>query len=126
MFVLVFCLSNLAYHDPGPYGVNGVPLRRVNQRFVIATSTKVSLDGVNVSAIDDAHFAREKVVRKTGEQALFDVASVATVVSPERKALQTAVDAALTKNIGQIEFLSQYLQAKFSLSKADRPHLLKF
>ena len=48
----------------GPYSVNGVPLRRVNQRYVIATNTSVSLAGVNVSAIEDAFFAREKVTKK--------------------------------------------------------------
>ena len=42
----------------GPYKVNGVPLRRVNQAFTIATSTKVPLDGVNVDKIDDAYFAK--------------------------------------------------------------------
>lgn len=32
----------------GPFKINGVPLRRVNQAYVIATSTKVELDGVKV------------------------------------------------------------------------------
>jgi len=32
----------------GPFKVNGVPLRRVNQAYVIATSTNVQLDGVKV------------------------------------------------------------------------------
>ena len=35
-------------YNIGPYSVNGVPLRRVNQRYVIATSTKVPLKNVNV------------------------------------------------------------------------------
>jgi large subunit ribosomal protein L6e len=42
----------------GPFKVNGVPLRRVNQTFTIATSTKVPLTGVDVSKIDDAYFAK--------------------------------------------------------------------
>lgn len=35
----------------GPYKINGVPLRRVNQAYVIATSTKVDLSGVSVSLL---------------------------------------------------------------------------
>lgn len=33
----------------GPYKVNGVPVRRVNQAYVIATSTKVDISSVSVS-----------------------------------------------------------------------------
>ena len=32
----------------GPFKINGVPLRRVNQAYVIATSTKVDVTSVNV------------------------------------------------------------------------------
>lgn len=35
----------------GPYKVNGVPLRRVNQAYVIATSTKVDLEGFEVGVL---------------------------------------------------------------------------
>jgi len=54
----------------GPYSVNGVPLRRVNQRYVIATNTSVSLAGVNVSAIEDDFFAREKATKKVMNELL--------------------------------------------------------
>jgi large subunit ribosomal protein L6e len=37
----------------GPYRINGVPLRRVNQAYVIATSTSVDLSDVKVSIIND-------------------------------------------------------------------------
>jgi large subunit ribosomal protein L6e len=39
----------------GPYAINGVPLKRVNAAYVLATSTKVSLEGVNTN-IDDKFF----------------------------------------------------------------------
>lgn len=111
----------------GPYNVNGVPLRRVNQRYVIATSTKVSLDGVDVSKIDDAFFAREKKVDKEGEEKLFDAAAKkVTVTSPARKAAQEAVDAKLKANVEKVHMLKEYLSARFTLSKSDKPHLIKF
>merc|ERR1712085_215669 len=48
----------------GPYAVNGVPLRRVNQRFCIATSSKVDLKGGDYSKVTDAYFAREAGAKK--------------------------------------------------------------
>ena len=34
----------------GPFRINGVPLRRVNQAYVIATSTKIDFEGISVRA----------------------------------------------------------------------------
>lgn len=62
--VLLSLLVGLVDSQPsvnvGPYKVNGVPLRRVNQAFVIATSTKVDLSDVTLPDIDDSYFAKEK------------------------------------------------------------------
>ena len=111
----------------GPYKLNGVPIRRVNQRYVIATSTKVPVTGVNVTAIDDKFFAREKEAKKGAEDAMFSGEAKETVVSAERKAAQITVDAALMKNIAALDAsLSAYISSKFSLSKADKPHSMVF
>ena len=47
-------------------------------------------------------------------------------ISPARKAAQTSVDAALTKNIAKVDMLSAYLKARFTLSNGDKPHTMKF
>merc|ERR1711920_1203135 len=44
----------------GPKSVNGVPLRRVNQAYVIGTSTKVNIKGVNVDKFTDDYFKTPK------------------------------------------------------------------
>lgn len=48
------------------------------------------------------------------------------VVPDARKADQKSVDAALLKNIKKVPHLSAYIGSSFSLSKGDRPHLMKF
>jgi len=45
----------------GPFSVNGVPLRRVSQRFVIITSTKLNISKITaIKDIEDAYFKRGK------------------------------------------------------------------
>ena len=49
-----------------------VPLKRVNQAYVIATSTKVELKGSDVSKLEDSHFkAADKPREKKGEDGFF-------------------------------------------------------
>ena len=57
----------------GPFKVNGVPLRRVNQSYVIATSTKVDIAGLNVEKFDDKYFSKKvEKKKKKGEGEFFE------------------------------------------------------
>jgi large subunit ribosomal protein L6e len=55
----------------GPFKVNGVPLRRVNQAFVIATSTRMDLSDVQLPEIDDAYFTKDKPAKKSSKEDRF-------------------------------------------------------
>lgn len=111
----------------GPYKINGVPLRRVNQAYVIATSTKVDVSGVDVSSISDEYFSRSMDEKKDGEEEFFlGDAPKPAVVSDQRKADQKKVDDALLKAVGAVDMLEAYLAAQFTLTSADKPHLMKF
>ena len=107
----------------GPYNVNGVPLRRLNQTYVIATSTKVDVTGVKVDHVNDEYFARTVAESKDGEDEYFAAeAAAAPELSAQRKQDQKAVDAAIKVDA----MMKSYLSAKFSLKKGQYPHLMKF
>ncbi|KAJ3279753.1 hypothetical protein HK104_001182 [Borealophlyctis nickersoniae] len=112
----------------GPYKVNGVPIRRVNQAYVIATSTKVDISGVTIDEkINDDFFKREKVEKKKAtEEALFEEGQQKKTVSSDRVSAQKTIDAAIIKSIKKTPVLKAYLNASFSLSKGQYPHALKF
>merc|ERR1712046_531883 len=84
----------------GPYAVNGVPLRRVNQRYCIATSTKVDLKGADYSAVGDGLFARDakKKAKKT-ESSFFDESEEKSGKPEEKKAEQKTLDAPVVKSL---------------------------
>merc|ERR1712228_697159 len=106
----------------GPFKINGCSLRRINQRYLLATSTKIDVSAVKVPEnINDKYFARIKA-EKTAKKEAYKP-------SEQRKKDQAAVDTqvmdALKKNVeGQV--LKQYLRAPFALSKGQYPHSMAF
>ena len=97
----------------GPHKVNGVPLRRISQSYVIATSLMVDLSGVKLSEkLSDKLFARSKENEKT--------------LTAEMKALQKEVDAAVLPKIKAVKQLTGYLKTSFSLKRGQAPHEMKF
>jgi large subunit ribosomal protein L6e len=112
----------------GPHKVNGVPLKRVNQVYTITTSTKVNLAGVDVSAVSDKTFTRDTKTKKADAKAFFAEGAKKKSPSADRIALQKSVDGALIKNIkgDKTPLLKQSLSARFSLSKNDKPHAMRF
>ncbi|KAI9699015.1 MAG: hypothetical protein M1836_003204 [Candelina mexicana] len=112
----------------GPFKVNGVPLRRVNARYVIATSAKVDLSGIDDKTVEkvgsEGYFTREKKQDKKGEEAFFKQGEKPEKKKPSssRASDQKAVDKALLTNIKKEKDLIQYLGSSFSLRKGDKPH----
>ncbi|KAJ3108846.1 hypothetical protein HDU97_010118 [Phlyctochytrium planicorne] len=111
----------------GPFKINGVPLRRVNQAYVIATSTKVDVSKVKVDGkINDAYFKAGKVAKsKATEEALFD-GTTKKEIDAGRVADQKSVDAGVLTAVKKVPLLKAYLNASFALTKGQAPHLLKF
>lgn len=109
----------------GPYKINGVPLRRINQAYVISTSTQVDVKGVDVKNVNDDFFQKQQAEKKKDGD-FFAEKEKKNVLAPARKEAQKAVDAPLLATILKTPLLKQYLGAKFSLTKGQKPHELKF
>merc|ERR1719362_1541249 len=91
----------------GPYKVNGVPLKRVNQAYTIATRTKV-----NVSAA-------VPLVEKMDEKTFFAVNDVERKSffednAEERKTLQKNVDTKVLDVVKSAPHMRQYLANRFA------------
>ncbi|KAF8313396.1 60S ribosomal protein L6 [Clavulina sp. PMI_390] len=113
----------------GPYKVNGVPLRRVNAAYVIATSTKVPLSGSVAEKVTDAFFAKEAKGPKVSAEAEFfeEGKPKAKAAYPEAKASeQKEVDSSIVEAIKKEESLAKYLKSSFGLSKGQFPHQMQF
>lgn len=117
----------------GPYSINGVSLSRVNPAYVLATTTRVALDGVTAN-IDDSFFKRARrftknELKSASEHRLKAVESGKAQEQKwreELKGVQKSVDAKLLENIKKVQHLRGYLGTRFTLSNSTRPHELRF
>eukprot|EP00276_Gloeochaete_wittrockiana_P005085 CAMPEP_0184655596 /NCGR_PEP_ID=MMETSP0308-20130426/13826_1 /TAXON_ID=38269 /ORGANISM="Gloeochaete witrockiana, Strain SAG 46.84" /LENGTH=184 /DNA_ID=CAMNT_0027092177 /DNA_START=20 /DNA_END=574 /DNA_ORIENTATION=+ len=109
----------------GPFALNGVPLRRVQQAFVIATSTKVDVSKANVEKFTDDYFKTEKKAAVKGDF-LTKKEKVPVVVADSRKADQKSVDDAILPAIKSVPLLDKYIKRSFTLVTGQKPHAIRF
>ncbi|GBE61871.1 60S ribosomal protein [Babesia ovata] len=134
----------------GPFLFNGVPLRRVNPRYVIATSTNIfemeEVGGARcqaaveeaVASLTDKSFGKTKETRmaefkerkKRNKGAMFVDNADAEKVAEETKLMikekQDKVDGVLAPFLKNSPILCQYLKTRFTLRSGMYPHKLKF
>jgi large subunit ribosomal protein L6e len=115
----------------GPFYLNSCPLRRISQRYVICTKTRVNLKGVTIPEhINDAYFKRadKKKPRKT-EGDIFAKQEEKYQPSEQRKKDQIAVDKLVRgaiKKTNQGLLVSKYLKSYFALRSHQYPHRMRF
>jgi len=111
----------------GPYKLNGVPLRRMNQIYVIATSTKLDLSSAKVDHLNDKFFKRVRKGKKNAENDIFDSKKEKHQLSDERHQAQRDVDStvlAAIKAHDDSRLLRRYLKSRFQLWNGVLPHKL--
>ncbi|KAI8935131.1 hypothetical protein NX059_007725 [Plenodomus lindquistii] len=129
--VLLRQLSQGTLLITGPFKANGVPLRRVNHRYVIATSTVVDVSGLDEEVIErvggEEYWVREK---KEEEEAFFGDTEggeeVKREVDPQRVEDQKSVDRVVLQGVRRVEGLEGYLGGRFGLGGGERPHEMVF
>jgi large subunit ribosomal protein L6e len=113
----------------GPHKLNGVSLRRVNQIYVIATSTKLDLSSANFDNLDDKFFKRVRPTKKNAEKDIFDSNKEKPQLSEERRQAQRTADTAVLNAIkanADSRLLRRYLKSRFQLWNGVLPHKMKF
>ncbi|KAH8179841.1 ribosomal protein l6e domain-containing protein [Sarocladium implicatum] len=130
--VLVKALDQGVLLVTGPFKINGVPLRRVNARYVIATSYKVDVSGLDEKKVEEVsqpkYFTADKAKEKAGEEAFFKQGEKPQKkeINSSRAADQKAIDKALIANIKKVDLLPSYLASSFSLRSGDKPHEMQW
>merc|ERR1712154_157901 len=93
----------------GPFKINGVPLRRVNQKYVIATSTKLDFQSAIPERVNDEYFSRIELNAHEGQNE--------GEIFQTKKAVYAAVLAAAKK----VPYMVSYLASNFSLQNGQNP-----
>merc|ERR1712173_149533 len=112
----------------GPFKINGVPMRRVNQKYVLPTSTKLDFTVTLPERVNDDYFNRIELNAHEGQDQgeIFQTKKQVYKASPERKEDQKAVDAAIVSAAKKVPYMVNYLSANFALRNGQNPATMKF
>lgn len=120
----------------GPFKINACPMKRMHQKFVIVTRTKIPFDGVKIPKhINDKYFKSKKVSSKgaktkQGGNIFATGKKSASKPNRVRREDQLQVDKqvlkAIKEKMGDKKTILAYLGSYFYLRNHMYPHKLKF
>lgn len=121
----------------GPFKINACPLKRMHQKFVIVTRTKIPFDGVKVPKhINDKYFKAKKVTSSKGKKtkqggSIFakgknDGHKPNRIRGEDQRTVDKAVLKAIKEKMGDKKTILAYLGSFFYLRNHMYPHKLKF
>merc|ERR1711862_1095212 len=117
----------------GPYKLNGVPLKRVNAAYVLPTSSKLNVSGINVADINNNFFGKTKAAKnaKSGENQFFgdnaELSAEEKARVEKKRAMQKTVDGKLMELVKkQDQHFAGYLRTRFTLRNNMRFHEMSF
>ena len=119
----------------GPFKLNGVPIRRVNPAYVVATSTQVDISNLDCGAAKNpALFKKErKSMRKRGKEQFLKLTEKLSSAKAkklaeleDRKTLQKNIDEKIISRISSSPSMLKYLSSRFTLRRNEAPHNLAF
>jgi large subunit ribosomal protein L6e len=91
----------------GPYKINGIPLRRVNPRYIIPTDVKIDLSGINTTILSDEYFMALKKSQRSQNN------NFKNRITMAHNLRQTYIDRCLEKKIDTDLFLDAYLKSNY-------------
>jgi len=95
----------------GPFQINHVPLRKVSQRFVLITTTKIDVGQIEgLENIKEDYFKAPKKNEKFPE---------------EKKKVQTNIDDQVMASVKKAEYMYEYLRSYFTIVPGQPPHAVK-
>lgn len=131
--VLLKALASGLLLVTGPFCVNSCPMRRVSQRYVIGTSTRLDLRELKVpDHLNDTYFRRLKKAKKdkkTAEGDIFATKKERFRPDEQRKADQKTVDEGVMKALKkhpESKFMLKYLKNMFAFHSSQFPHRMRF
>lgn len=122
----------------GPFKINACPLRRMHQKFVIVTRTKIPFDSVKVPKhINDKYFKAKKTVSSKGKKTkqggnIFSKGKKSNSNKPNRVRGEDQIQVdkqilkAIKEKMGDKKTILAYLGSFFYLRNHMYPHKLKF
>ncbi|GAB67680.1 60S ribosomal protein L6 [Plasmodium cynomolgi strain B] len=135
----------------GPYEVNGVPLKRVNPRYVVVTSTNIfkfeNMAGLKdefvklAEQIEDSSFVKsleikkkqKKLLSKKNESLFMNdvITKIKELMKEDPKVqklqkIQKEIDTLLKDEIAKNKIFAEYLKSKFTLRNDMSLHKMKF